>query len=343
MRSGHRRDHRASTTRACTAAPGWPTGAGHVADGSIRCPYHALALRARRPAASRSSTPTSSHGSPTTSRSAGAGRALGRVRVRQPRPRRGAAARLPRPAARRCSRRTTSTRCGSARTSPRLPANWKAVVDAFNESYHVQGTHRADPAVDRRREHRVRAARQRTRTTAGCPARAASCGRARASGSRADEYDEGEILARRSSPGSAARSSATSARSSTSCARQARRPGRRCSRAYQDAPHGRCSRRAASTSRASTPDQMTSADDVFCFPNVVGPDLSRERDPVPRAARTVSIPTARSRTPGCSSGRDPDRTWPMPERRLLRRLARARLGRDHRRRTTRTWSGCRPG
>ena len=42
----------------------------------------------------------------------------------------------------RCWPRTTSTGCGSASyLSTVLPANWKVVVDAFNEGYHVQGTH----------------------------------------------------------------------------------------------------------------------------------------------------------------------------------------------------------
>ena len=42
----------------------------------------------------------------------------------------------------RCWPRTTSTGCGSGPiVSTILPANWKVVVDAFNEGYHVQGTH----------------------------------------------------------------------------------------------------------------------------------------------------------------------------------------------------------
>ena len=42
----------------------------------------------------------------------------------------------------RCSRRTTSSSCASAPTSRTvLPANWKVVIEAFCEGYHVQGTH----------------------------------------------------------------------------------------------------------------------------------------------------------------------------------------------------------
>ena len=78
-----------------------------------------------------------------------------------------------------------------------------------------------------------------------------------------------------------------------------------------------------------TPDLMTSADDVFWFPNVVGPVY-------PGSALLFRVRP---------NGRDPNSAikdtwvleWPRPGERvadarapLLRRLARAQVGRDHR-------------
>ena len=90
----------------------------------------------------------------------GAGRPVGRLRLDLPRSptRRPCSSTSTR--CRRCWPRTTST--GSdLRTylSTVLPANWKVAVDAFNEGYHVQGTHPQLLPVDRRRQPRVRAAR----------------------------------------------------------------------------------------------------------------------------------------------------------------------------------------
>ena len=97
----------------------------------------------------------------------------------------------------------------------------------------------ADPAVDRRREHRVRAARDATRTTAGCPGARRGCGRARGSVSRPTSTTRA-----RSSPGSsrgsAARSSGTSARGRRAARVRAARRARRCSRRTRSAA-GSCS------------------------------------------------------------------------------------------------------
>ena len=75
-----------------------------------------------------------------------------------------------------------------------LPANWKSVVDAFNESYHVQGTHPqilawtddVSIAYEQLGKHarygRLAGARRELRPSPRL-------------GLREDEYDEGEILA----------------------------------------------------------------------------------------------------------------------------------------------------
>ena len=198
VRDRDRRRSRRSTTRACTAARRLADGLRRFADGDDPVPRTTRGATTldgrladvRRPRGVRRRCPT------TCALARGARRALGRLRVRQPRSRRRAAARLPRPAARRCSRRTTSTRCGSAaylhaRSSPRTGRSSSTRSTRLPRAGHAP----ADPAVDRRRRASRTSSSARTRTTAGCPARAASCGRARASASRADEYDEGEILA----------------------------------------------------------------------------------------------------------------------------------------------------
>ena len=97
---------------------------------------------------------------------------LGRLRLRQPRSRRGAARGLPR----RPARRTSSD--GSSRTAtPRptcsklLPCNWKVAQEAFMESFHVVTTHPQVTDGDRRHELAVR----RVRQPGAGPSRRAAC------------------------------------------------------------------------------------------------------------------------------------------------------------------------
>ena len=170
-----------------------------------------------------------------------------------------------------------------------LPANWKVVVDAFNEAYHVQGAHAQmlpwtddmSIAYEQLGIHahygRLPEARRELRR-----ARGSACGRG--------DYDEGEILAA-SSAGSAAVPEGRARASSRSCAapRQSARidllagvPGRR---------RELLASRGLDVS-ALHPDQMTSADDVYCFPNLVGPIYPGLARSSSASARTASIPTA---------------------------------------------------
>ena len=250
---------------------------------------------------------------------------LRRLRVRQPRPRCEATARVPRSAPDVARAVSPRARCGlrSYRTTI-IDANWKAVVDAFNEGYHVQGLHPQilpwtdDVSIEYEQLGTPRALRPPAR------ARAASCGRARGSGSRPTSTTRA-----RSSPASSrgwvARSSARSAPRSTSCARPGRPPGRRCSRRTKQRRMELLAGARRRRRRASPPDQMTSADDVFWFPNLVGPIY-------PGSALLFRVRPY---------GRDPDRSikdtwvlewppddseWQMPPAALHRRLARAQLG-----------------
>ena len=75
-----------------------------------------------------------------------------------------------------------------------LPANWKVAVDAFNEGYHVQGTHPQLLPVDRRRQPRIRAAGHPRPLRAAARTPGASFGPSPRLGLAEGDYDEGEIL-----------------------------------------------------------------------------------------------------------------------------------------------------
>ena len=149
-----------------------------------------------------------------------------------------------------------------------IDANWKAVVDAFNEGYHVQGLHRQilpwtdDVSIEYeqlgRHAHygRLPGARRELR-----PSPRLNLG--------PGEYDEGEILANLVAGLGGAflgeeraaiaelRASGPPAGATLLDAYQARRMQLLEARGFDVSGLAR--------------DLMTSADDVFCFPNVVGP------------------------------------------------------------------------
>ena len=178
-----------------------------------------------------------------------------------------------------------------------IAANWKAVVDAFNEGYHVQGLHPQilpwtdDVSIEYEQlgKHahygRLPGARRELRPSPRLGLRPTTTTRARSSPV--------------SWPGSAARSSARSATRSRSCARPVRRRARRARR-VPGAP-ARAARRARLRRLGLRADLMTSADDVFWFPNIVGPIYPGSAI-LFRVRPNGRDPDRRSRTPGCSSG-----------------------------------------
>ena len=95
----------------------------------------------------------------------------------------------------------------------------------------------ADPAVDRRREHRVRAVRHALRTTAGCRTRAAVCSRARGSASPPDDDRRGRDP-RRARRGSRRRVPQGGARARRGAALDAAAAGHEPAGAVPGAAHG---------------------------------------------------------------------------------------------------------
>src|SRR5437764_923660 len=149
-----------------------------------------------------------------------------------------------------------------------LPATWKAVVDAFNEAYHVQGTHPqilpwtddVSIAYEQLGIHahygRLPHARRELRPSPRL-------------GLAADDYDEGEILA-----GLVAGLGRLFLKDEMAIVDELRAqpasPGRNLLVEYQTRRRELLASRGLDVSGLEL-DQMTSADDVFVFPNFVGP------------------------------------------------------------------------
>jgi nitrite reductase/ring-hydroxylating ferredoxin subunit len=149
-----------------------------------------------------------------------------------------------------------------------LPANWKAAVDAFNEAYHVQGAHHqilpfTDDVSIRyellgKHAHygRLPGARRELRPSP----RVAD---------RVDTYDEGEMLANMVAGLGGAflgeeRALVDELRANGPA------PGMTLLETYEDRRRELLASRGLDVS-GFAPDQMASVDDVFVFPNIVGP------------------------------------------------------------------------
>ena len=194
-----------------------------------------------------------------------------------------------------------------------LPANWKAVIDAFNEGYHVQGAHAqilpwtddTSIAYEQFRTHahygRLPSARRRLRPSPRL-------------GMRSEGVDEGEILA-----ALVAGLGGAFLKEERALVEELRAtphpPGTDLLALYQRRRMDLMAARGFDVS-AFDPEQMTSADDVYCFPNIVGPIypgsaiLFRVRpngtDPASTIKDTWVLEWPR-----------PGTVWRMPERRLI--------------------------
>jgi phenylpropionate dioxygenase-like ring-hydroxylating dioxygenase large terminal subunit len=193
-----------------------------------------------------------------------------------------------------------------------LPANWKAAIDAFNEGYHVQGAHAqilpwtddTSIAYEQFRTHahygRLPSARRRLSPSPRL--------------GTAGAVDEGDILA-----ALVAGLGGAFLKEERALVEELRAtshpPGTDLLALYQRRRMELMQARGHDVS-AFDPEQMTSADDVYCFPNVVGPIypgsaiLFRVRpnglDPGSTIKDTWVLEWPR-----------PDTPWTMPERRFI--------------------------
>lgn len=146
-----------------------------------------------------------------------------------------------------------------------LPANWKVVVDAFNEAYHVQGTHPQllpwtdDVSIEYeqlgKHSHygRLASARRKLRPSPRL-------------GIADDDIDEGAILT-----GLVAGLGGAFLKEERALVDEVlANPGDDVLATYQQRRRHLLASRGFDVSGLE-PDQMTSADDVYFFPNIVGP------------------------------------------------------------------------
>ena len=181
-----------------------------------------------------------------------------------------------------------------------LPANWKVAVDAFNEGYHVQGTHPQLLPVDRRRQPRVRAARPPRPLRAPARTPGANCVPVPVSGLTEGDYDEGEILENfvRGLGGLFYRDESALVEEIRATPRDGETMLSRYQKGRRDAP-GRPWRGGRRVHRRPT-DQRGRR---LLLPQHGGADLPGHRHRLPRPAQRHPIPTAASRTRGSCSGR----------------------------------------
>jgi len=148
-----------------------------------------------------------------------------------------------------------------------LPGNWKTVVDAFNESYHVQGAHaQILPWTD---DTTIAYEQFKTHAHYGrLPTARRTLTPSPRLGVRAEDVDEGAILA-----ALVAGLGGAFLQDERALVEELRAtpgpPGTLLAR-YQERRMELLRARGLDVSRF-TPDQMTSADDVYWFPNLVGP------------------------------------------------------------------------